>query len=181
MARPVPLLLALVAAALLAGCGGGPAEPMSPFPERPTDIDVSTIDLCQALTAQEQAELGVDPGEAETGELSNGPTRACLWSNYDDGYNYGVQTIAEGALVAVGGADSVVEVVDGYGVVVATSHGASAPVCSFYVDVSDVQAIRVQAQATRDDGSGIPSFETVCGRARDLTSKAIRNLGAAVS
>lgn len=178
MARPAPLLFALVTTgALLAGCGSGELE--SPFPERPAEIDVSTVDLCRALTAAERAELGVEPGEARTGELSNGPTRVCGWSNYDDGYNYGVQTIADGAVVAVGGVDSTVDVIDGYGVVLSTAYGASAPGCSVYVDVSDAQAIRVQAQATKDEASGIPSFETVCGRARDLTSTAIRNLGAA--
>lgn len=179
MARPVLILFVLVTVgALLAGCGSG--EPESPFPERPAEIDVSTVDLCLALTAEEQAELGVEPGEASTGELSNGPTRICGWSNYVDGYNYGVQTIADGAVVAVGGDDTTVDVIDGYGVVVATAHGASAPLCSVYVDVSDAQAIRVQAQATKDESTGIPSFETVCGRARSLTSTAIRNLGAAV-
>lgn len=179
MARPVLILFVLVTVgALLAGCGSG--EPESPFPERPAEIDVSTVDLCRALTAEEQAELGVEPGEARTGELSNGPTRACLWNNFDDGYNYGVQTIADGAVVAVGGDDTTVDVIDGYGVAVATSHGASAPVCSVYVDVSNAQAIRVQAQATKDDATGIPSFETVCSRARSLASTAIRNLGAAV-
>ncbi|BBF98935.1 uncharacterized protein DUF3558 [Pseudonocardia autotrophica] len=180
MSRPAPLLFALVTVgALLAGCGSGAADPASPFPERPADIDVSTVDMCRALTAGEQAELGVEPGEVLTGELSNGPTRGCGWSNYDDGYNYGVQTIADGAVVAVGSVDSTVDVLDGYGVVVSTAHGESVPGCSIYVDVSDAQAIRVQAQATKDDATGIPSFETVCGRARSLASKAIRNLGAA--
>ena len=162
---------------VLAGCSAGPR---GPFPERPADIDASTVDLCAALTAEERADLGVEPGDPRTGELSNGPTRACLWNNFDDGYNYGVQTIADGAVVAVGGDDTTVDVIDGCGVVVATAHGASAPSCSIYVDVPDAQAIRVQAQATKDDATGIPSFGTVCGRASSLASTAIRNLGAAV-
>ncbi|BBG03026.1 uncharacterized protein DUF3558 [Pseudonocardia autotrophica] len=180
MSRPAPLLSALVTVgALLAGCGSGAADPASPFPERPADIDVSTVDMCRALTVGEQAELGVEPGEASTRELSNGPTRICGWINYDDGYSYGVQTIADGAVVAVGGADSTVDVLDGYGVVVESTDGTSMPLCTLYVDVSDVEAIRVQVRATKDDASGIPSFDTVCGRARDVASKAIRNLGAA--
>ncbi|GAA1392508.1 hypothetical protein GCM10009613_37440 [Pseudonocardia kongjuensis] len=177
MARPVLILFVLVTVgALLAGCGSG--EPESPFPERPAEIDVSTVDLCRALTAEEQAELGVEPGRARTGELSNGPTRICGWSNFDDGNGYGVQTIADGAVVAVGGEDTTVDVIDGYGVVLATVYGESAPLCNIYVDVSDAESIRVQVQATQGDAGGIPSFETVCGRARALTSKVLRNLAA---
>ncbi|BBF98937.1 hypothetical protein PSA01_08860 [Pseudonocardia saturnea] len=168
-----------VVGVVLAGCSGGP---QGPFPDRPADIDVSTVDLCTALTAEERAELGVEAGEAKTAELNNGPTRICGWSNFDDGYNYGVQTIADGAMVAVGIPGSTVQVVDGYGVVVETTQETVAPRCALYVDVAETQALRVQVRAIKNDDAGrIPSIETVCGRAESVVSSALRNLGGAGS
>jgi len=169
----------IVAGAALVGCS---VTPPGPFPERPAEIDVSVVDMCTALTAEEQAQLGVGAGEARTAELDNGPTRICGWSNYEDGYNYGVQTIADGAEVAMGIPDSTVDVVDGYGVVVETAQETVAPRCALYVDVSETQALRVQVRAIKNDEAGrTPSIASVCERAEALTSSALRNLGDAGS
>lgn len=180
VARPVPWLSAVcVVGVVLAGCSGGPR---GPFPERPADIDVLTVDLCTALTTEERAELGVGPGRARTGQLDVGPTRSCLWENVDDGYNYGVQAIPDGAVVAVGIPGSTLQAVDGSGVVVETTQEATAPRCAMYVDVSETQALRVQVRAIKNDDAGrVPSIESVCGRAESVVSSALRNVGGAAT
>jgi len=169
------VLIALAAITLLTGCAE--AAPDSPFPPRPADIDVTGIDPCAALTPAEQADRGVGPGEPGTGDLGDGPTRICGWSNFDDGYNYSVQTLPLPAAVVVGTPDSTVHVVDGYGVVQSTAFGDSFPLCSHYIDASDPHGIRVQVMATasNEDGS-IKDFDEVCGKTTLLTSQALRNL-----
>ncbi|GAA1392886.1 hypothetical protein GCM10009613_38680 [Pseudonocardia kongjuensis] len=177
MARPALRRTAvlLTITALLAGCGT--SEPTGPFPPRPADIDTTTVDLCTALTAEQQNELGVGPGEPRVGRIVIGSTRACLWSNFDDGHNYTVQTLPEPAAVATEAPGTTVGVVGGYGVVESTSHAESFPLCEFYVDASDEQALRIQVQASRrnDDGSR-RSLDQVCDRAETVTAQVLENL-----
>ncbi|GAA1392894.1 hypothetical protein GCM10009613_38700 [Pseudonocardia kongjuensis] len=167
------LLTALVV--LLAGCG--PGEPAGPFPPRPADIDTATVDLCTALTAEQQDELGVDPGESWAEQHSDGPTRICGWSNFDDGYNYTVQTLPTPAAAAVGAPGSTVQPVEGYGSVRVTDHEESLPLCELYLDISDSAALRVQVQATaRDENGRHVSSEQVCSRATTVSSQVLQNL-----
>ena len=177
MARPALRRTAvlLTITALLAGCGT--SEPTGPFPPRPADIDTTTVDLCTALEPDQQLALGVGPGSAGTAELSDGPTRTCSWSNFDDGYNYSVQTTPVPAAVTVGSPDSVVREIGGYGVVQVTAYTTSVPLCMYYVDTSDVMGIRTLTQATGDnDGDGPEPVDDLCRRAEVFTSQVVQNL-----
>ena len=177
MARPALRRTAvlLTITALLAGCGT--SEPTGPFPPRPADIDTTTVDLCTALTAEQQNELGVEAGRARTGLLSDGPTRICGWSNFDDGYNYTVQTLPVPALAVVNSPRSTIHVIDGYGIVRITEDEDSLPLCANYVDVSDEFGLRVQVLLTGvDDDGASRTIDEVCERSSILTSHALRNL-----
>ncbi|MBC3194633.1 DUF3558 domain-containing protein [Pseudonocardia sp. C8] len=180
MARPVrrgtsAVLAAVVGGLVLAGCGGG--EPASPFPPRPVDIDVSTLDPCSTLTRDQQDVLGVGPGEVRVLTLPSGPSRACMWSNVDDGFNYTVQVIDESATAAVGAPGTSVDTVGGFGAVRVTDFAGSAPLCELYVDSADDRSIRVQVQATADDpdGSAKP-LEKVCAVTSSVASQVMGNI-----
>jgi len=163
-----------LALAVLAGCAN--STPTGPFPPRPADIDTNTVDLCTALTAAQRDELGVGPGEAWTKQLSEGPTRICGWSNFDDGFNYTVQTVPGTAGAAVGVPGSTLSPVDGFGAVRVTDYEGSMPLCELYLDTSDDSALRVQAQATaRDDDGHRVDSEQVCDRAVTISSHVLRN------
>lgn len=177
MARPAVLFALLGVALVVVGCGGAaPAAPPGPFPPRPVDIDVSRLDPCELLTAEQRSALGVDDGETRTGRLSGGETRGCLWHNFDDGYNFTAQTVAGPAATAAGAPDTSLESVAGYGAVQTTDFGDSAPLCGLLIDVADDAAIRVQAQATgrSPDGSRLP-FDEVCAEAADVAADVIGN------
>ncbi|BBG04287.1 MULTISPECIES: DUF3558 family protein [Pseudonocardia] len=171
--RTTVLLVAI--AALLTGCS--PDAPAGPFPPRPADIDTTSVDLCAALTTEQQDELGVEAGEPDSAELGDGPTRLCGWSNYRNGYNYSVQTTPVPAAVAVGTPDSTVQEIDGYGVVQVTANETSAPLCTYYVDTSDNLGLRTLTQLTgRDMRNESGAIEEVCQRAKAFTTQVIQNL-----
>lgn len=174
---PAPALLTLgLLASVLAGCGGSPAEPESPFPARPVDIDVSTLDPCGTLTGEQQHALGVDLGEATTVSLSGGPSRACMWTNFDEGANYTVQTVDESAAVAVGVPGTTIETVAGFGAVRVTDSVDTAPLCELYIDAADEQSIRVQLQYLGTDESGsLRSIAEVCDRTTAVATDAMTN------
>ncbi|MEV1291482.1 DUF3558 family protein [Pseudonocardia sp. NPDC049635] len=178
MERPAPRHAAVVLAlalAVLAGCAN--STPTGPFPPRPADIDTNTVDLCTALTPEQQDELEVGPGMAKTAELSDGPTRICSWNNFDDGYNYSVQTLPVPAHVVVGSPGSTTHVIDGYGVVRITDREDSTPVCANYVDASDAFGLRIQVLLTgASDDAENERINEVCERSSLLTSRALRNL-----
>lgn len=167
------LLTALVV--LLAGCG--PGEPTGPFPPRPADIDTATVDLCSALTPDQLGALGVGPGEPGTAQLTDGPTRTCGWRNYDDGYNYTVQTLPDPAAAVVGSPGSTLDVVEGYGVVQVAEPEYPVPLCARYVDASDTNGLRIQVTLTGSARDGSNSrIDEVCDRTALLTAQALRNL-----
>ncbi|BBG04285.1 MULTISPECIES: DUF3558 family protein [Pseudonocardia] len=173
--RTTVLLVAI--AALLTGCGAD--VPAGPFPPRPADIDTTSVDICAGLTPHQQAALGVEPGVPGTAELSEGPTRTCRWSSFDDGYNYSIQTLPVPAAVTVGSPDSTVQEISGYGVVQVPAHATSVPQCMTYVDTSDTVGIRTLTQATRPDKRDPTLIEEVCRRAEVFTSQVIENLRSA--
>lgn len=174
----MPVLLgAGVAVLVLAGCAPGDARSAAPFPLRPVDIDTTSIDLCETLRSDQLEALGVGPGEADASDLPSGPSRACMWSNYENGYNYTVQTIGGSAAAAIGAPATVVDPVDGFGAVRATAHRTSAPLCELYLDVADDQTLRIQVQSTASSSSAsAQSLDDVCAEATSAASGVLQNL-----
>ena len=177
---PAPALLALgllaVLAAVLVGCGGPPAEPESPFPARPADIDVATLDPCTTLTEQRRADMQLSEGRPANVPVGEVPSRACAWSNFDDGFNYTVQLIPIDAAAVVGTDTSSLTQISGFGAIQGTGLGGSTPTCQLIVDAGPGQAIRVQAQSTLLDDKGQPlTFDHVCPRVSSFATAVVES------
>lgn len=173
---PALVLALATVGAVLAGCAGAGAESESPFPARPAEIDISTLDPCSALTGAQQRALGLDRGEPATVDLASGPSRTCMWSNFDEGANYTVQTVDESASAAVGVPGTTIETVAGFGAVRVTASADTAPLCELYIDAADGQSLRVQLQHLGNDENGAPrSMAEVCGRAVAAATDTITN------
>lgn len=184
MARPArcrfPLLLAsLGTAAALAGCGGGPepAQPVSPFPPRPVSIDVSRLDPCAGMPAEEIERLDLDAGAPSTATVDGVPSPACTWVGYDSTtYIYGAQIIPLGAAVAVDEPGSRIIDVNGFGAVqgaAATNNGPRQPAfCQIVVDVADGQTLRFQVSSgDPTTGGDTGQIDAVCTEAQRFATQ----------
>lgn len=168
------VLVLLVVCGVVVGCGA--AEPEGPFPKRPAEIDVRSLDLCSLLTPAQRAQLSVDEGEPGNVVLPEGPSRTCTWPDNDAVIPYAVQTISKPASAAVGSPGSSSDVIGGFGAVRVTADAESAPLCEFYLDAGDSDTLRAQVQAVGygEDGSPLPMAH-VCERARSLAVFVVDN------
>ncbi|MEJ8279719.1 DUF3558 family protein [Pseudonocardia spirodelae] len=165
----------VVVVGVLGGCGA--AEPAGPFPERPVEIDVGSVDPCTALTPAQQGELGVEVGDPTGARSQEGFGAGCLWNDYDSGFNYGLRIVEQPASVFVGSPGVVVQTLAGFGAVRSTAFEDSAPTCELYIDTSEVGSIRVQAQATFETEAGRPEHvEDVCSAASSVATTIVENL-----
>lgn len=189
--RQVGRAALLTAAGVLAGfvvaCSAPspPAAPAGPFPPRPYAIDVTKIDPCTALTKDQARQRGARngvPGAADLGV--DAPSKACGWTDFDDGYGYNVQTIEADASRALPMPGSSVTVIDGFGAVLnvpdesALFAGPGIPLlCQMTIDVNTDQAIRVQVQSddTQSYGSA-PEQQESCGRVQTLAHDVLSTL-----
>lgn len=169
------VLVLLVVCGVVVGCGA--AEPEGPFPPRPAEIDVASLDPCRTLTDAQRAKLAVGVGRptAPEPDLEYGP--GCLWNNFDEGYGLGIRIVEKSAQAVAVAPGVSVEDVNGFGAVRSTELVESAPVCALYLDASDRQSIRVQAQWLRygDDGRPHP-IDDVCRSARVMAGMVIETL-----
>lgn len=176
---PAPALLTLgLLAAVLVGCGGSPAEPESPFPARPVDIDVSTLDPCDALDPSRAEALGLGEGARGTAVVDGTEARDCTWLGNGDASNYGVQVISLGAVTAAAEPSSRIVTVGGYGAVEGapqTNNGPGLPAfCQLAIDVNDNQTIRVQVNNGRPSTGGDPNaIRDVCRQAGEVAAEVL--------
>lgn len=166
---------------LATGCGTAPEPPPDPFPPRPFPIDVAGLDPCSTLTPAQIEALG--PGMSpNSGQpvVGGRPSRACGWTPTGAGYAYSVQTLGVDAGEAVGGPNTSVENVLGFGVVRAPDPEHPIPLCDYIVDAADGASIRLTAKniARAPDGSTTP-LPLVCERAQALAVDVLTNLRAA--
>ncbi|MBC3194640.1 DUF3558 family protein [Pseudonocardia sp. C8] len=143
------LLALVVGGAALAGCGGG--EPASPFPPRPTTVDVDRLDPCAVVTESQRRTLGLSHGRPPTITLTPTGSRGCGWSDFAGGYNYTVQTLPTGAIESAGADQTRLTQVSGFGAVEATSFGPSASIRAAGLSAPPVttgQGRQRQAQVT---------------------------------
>ncbi|SFN21539.1 Protein of unknown function [Pseudonocardia ammonioxydans] len=113
------------------------------------------------------------PTNVPVGEVTS---RACAWSNFDDGFNYTVQLLPMDAADAVGSDDSSLTQINGFGAVQGTGLGSSTPICQLIIDAGPGQAIRVQAQSTLLDDEGQPlTFDQVCPRVSNFATAVVES------
>lgn len=173
MVRLVVVLLFVCG--VVVGCGA--AEPEGPFPPRPAEIDVANVDPCDVLTGSQQAQLKVNGGRPTAAEPDLNFGRGCLWSNFDQGYGLGVRIVERSAGEIATAPGVFVQTVNGFGAVRSTELVDSAPVCALYIDASERQSIRVQAQSLRYGSDARPRpIDDVCRSAERTSEMVIRTL-----
>lgn len=154
------------------------------FPPRPYAIDVTKVDPCTALDAAQVRQRGAQKGTPRTADVGvDEPSKACGWTNVDDGYGYNVQTIEADASRALPMPGSSLTVIDGFGSVLnvpgeTTYTGPGIPLlCQMTIDVNTDQAIRVQVQSddTQSYGSA-PEQQESCGRVHTLAHDVLSTL-----
>lgn len=186
VARPVrrrtPVLLAsAVGVVVLAGCGGGGADQASPFPDRPADIDITTLDPCAALAPPQVEALGLADGTRGDAVVDGTAARDCTWLGQGDASNYGVQFVDLHAAAASEEPGSRILTVDGYGAVegaAETNNGPGIPAfCQLAIDVSENQTVRIQVNNGRPRTGGDPaSIRDVCREAEDAAGAVLTNI-----
>lgn len=177
------LAIALTAAVALAGCGpvagdegrGGPTS----FPDRRFELDVATLDPCDALGAEDRDRLGVRT--TRPGTSQGGTSRDCTWSTRD-GLGYTLQTFGVGAEEAFEPAGSEIVDVAGVGAVQrrTSAPGTGLPLCQLVLDVGDAASLRAQLQVTPTAGAeASDSRRDICDRLRVDAAHMLENLRAA--
>ena len=76
MTRWTPSAIGLVLLLAMVTACSGPGVLPGPFPARPSDLPVSRLSACDALSAEQRAELGVGPGERDS---PDGTSDSCTW------------------------------------------------------------------------------------------------------
>lgn len=177
----MPVLLgAGVAVLVLAGCGA--ANQASPFPDRPADIDISTLDPCGALARTQIEALGLADGTPGDAVVDGTAARDCTWLGRGDASNYGVQFIDLDAATAAEEPGSRILTVDGYGTVEGapgTNNGPGTPAfCQLAIDVSENQTVRLQVNNGRPRTGGDPdAIRDVCSQAEEVAAGVLSIIG----
>ncbi|WP_308817383.1 DUF3558 domain-containing protein [Pseudonocardia alni] len=168
MVRLVVVLL--LVCGVVVGCGA--AEPEGPFPPRPAEIDVALFDPCRAVPEAKLAELGVsEPGEAAAARPEDDFGPGCLWSNYQDGFNYGLRVVQRSATEISRAPGMVVSSVSGFGLVHETPR-PDGTLCEIFVDVADSSSLRIQVEAL--DRAAHPAAES-CESATSIAADVLAN------
>ena len=182
---PAPCLF-LLAAVLLSACGSSAtsnqtAASNSPFPPRPSDVDITRVDPCAALSPSQRTELGLDRGKSDQVNVGGTQSPTCRWVNDESGLLVSVQTIAVGAEQALSRPGSTLRTINGFGAVenVPTELGgrSTPPFCQLTVDANSGQTVRVQVQTSNvNDAGNAQAIEAVCRRANDITGSVMTTL-----
>lgn len=152
----------VILAALLvsAGCASNPpdrAAAVNVFPDRPSNLDITRIQPCSAVSTEARKQLGLEEGKAGRLIVSGVPSEACGWQNFSTGYGYNVQTARLDAERALTDPGSTVTVINGFGAVQNAPKGLTGqgipPGCQLTIDVNDGQLVRVQVQPGDPDQS----------------------------
>ncbi|MFG1636989.1 DUF3558 family protein [Pseudonocardia alni] len=177
------LAIALAVAVVLTGCGATnrDADRDGPtlFPARQFALDVTTLDPCDALGAEDRDRL--DVRTTKPGRSQNNASRDCTWSTRD-GLGYTLQTFDVSAEEAFETGNSEIVDVAGVGAVQrrASAPGTGLPLCQLVLDVADAASLRAQLQVTppgqADTSDG---RRDICDRLRDDTARMLENLRAA--
>lgn len=182
-ARGWTVLLGLVGAVLvLSGCAGAPVAPASPFPPRPKNLDLSNVDLCATLTAEQKRQRGIDEESesvATTPDGAQAPT--CNWSDNETSRFYAIQVFQGSAAIALQTRGSRILSIYGFGAVRGpndnpTQDVGTPPFCQIPIDASDTQSIRVQYESDRGDASNLEDQEAACVVATRLAEDILVNL-----
>ncbi|MEV1293931.1 DUF3558 family protein [Pseudonocardia sp. NPDC049635] len=165
------LLLAFLAGALLAGCSADPGQPDSPFPPRPSDIDLAALDPCESLTDQQLTARDLGRGTPGTATVNGTVARDCTWTGPT--VNAGVQFISVGADVAAKESGSRLLLVAGFGAVEGapgTNNGPGLPAfCQITIDAGPHRSVRVQVNNGRPSTGGDPeAFRDACRHAEAI-------------
>lgn len=170
---------------VITGCGG-PSEPApaaSVFPPRPTDLDITKISPCAAVTDVQRRRLDVGSGTPGEVVVSGVSSAACGWQNLSNGFGYNVQTIPLPADQALGEPGSKLTTVNGFGAVQNSPAEITSPgipaFCQLIVDVNEGQNIRIQVQSSDVEASTEQSArDDVCARVNTFASEVMKNLAA---
>lgn len=179
------VVMCLLAVLVPAGCGSVgevPAGPVGPFPVRPVALDLSGVDLCATLTAEQKAARSIDRERAKVAQVGGKPSPGCLWRSESTGISWTVQIVEASAVTAWVPGESRLVIVDGYGAVrepdAAHNAAGTDPFCQLPVDVNDTQTVRVQVAGSGDqrDGSDPAAVDNVCVLASDFAGEVLDNL-----
>ena len=164
------VLVVLLVCGVVVGCGV--AEPQGPFPVRPAEIDVASLDPCRAVPEAKLAELGVsEPGEATAARPEDDFGPGCLWSNYQDGFNYGVRVVQRSATEISRAPGMIVSGVSGYGLVYEAPR-PDGTLCEIFVDAADSSSLRIQVESL--DRAAHPAAES-CESATSIAADVLAN------
>ncbi|SFM88101.1 Protein of unknown function [Pseudonocardia ammonioxydans] len=148
MKRTALLAPSFVIALVLAACGEVATDPADPFPPRPYTIDVTRVEPCSGLDAEQRERLSLQHGSESLAQ--GGTSRACTWPS-TDGVGYTFQTLELDAGAAIG-ADptSTLVTVAGFGAVQSSppAQGTGLPFCQVVLDVADDASLRAQLQVS---------------------------------